>query len=63
LDSLVGCLEQALANSPQRLDDMGRAGHAWMQRDFCWQRIGRQFMATYQWLLDGGVPPVCVRLD
>jgi glycosyltransferase involved in cell wall biosynthesis len=63
LDSLVGCLEQALANSPQRLDAMGRAGHAWMQRDFCWQRIGRQFMATYQWLLDGGVPPVWVRLD
>jgi glycosyltransferase involved in cell wall biosynthesis len=52
LDPLVACLEQ----------EMGRAGHAWMQRDFSWQRIGAQFLATYGWLLHGGDPPPCVRL-
>jgi glycosyltransferase involved in cell wall biosynthesis len=63
LDPLVACLEQALSTSPQRLEEMGRAGHGWMQRDFSWQRIGRQFLATYRWLLDGGAPPEWVRLN
>ena len=63
LDPLVACLEQALSISPQRLEEMGRAGHEWMQRDFSWQRIGRQFLATYRWLLDGGAPPEWVRLN
>jgi len=62
LDPLVGCLEQALSTSPQRLDEMGRAGHAWMQRDFCWERIAGQFVTTYQWMLEGGETPGCVRL-
>jgi glycosyltransferase involved in cell wall biosynthesis len=63
LDPLVASLEQALSTSPQRLEEMGRAGHEWMQRDFSWERIGAQFLATYGWLLNGGEPPPCVRLD
>lgn len=60
---LVACLEQALSASPQRLMEMGRAGHEWMRRDFSWERIGAQFLATYRWLLDGGELPPWVRLD
>jgi glycosyltransferase involved in cell wall biosynthesis len=63
LDPLVVCLEQALSTSPQRLEEMGRAGHAWMQRDFSWERIGAQFLATYRWLVDGGESPPWVMLD
>lgn len=63
LEPLVACLEHALATSPLRLEEMGRAGHRWMQRDFSWQRIGQQFLGTYQWLLDGGAPPEWVRLN
>lgn len=63
VDSLVACLEQALSVSPQRLTEMGRAGHEWMKRDFSWDRIGAQFSATYRWLLDGGESPPWVRLD
>jgi glycosyltransferase involved in cell wall biosynthesis len=63
LDPLVACLEQALSTSPQRLEEMGRAGHEWMQRDFSWERIGAQFLATYRWLVDGGESPPWVRLD
>jgi glycosyltransferase involved in cell wall biosynthesis len=63
LDPLIACLEQALSTSPQRLEEMGCAGHEWMQRDFSWQRIGPQFLTTYRWLLDGGAPPNWVRLN
>lgn len=63
LDPLVAGLEQALSTSPQYLEQMGRAGHEWMHREFSWERIGRQFLATYRWLLDCGAPPEWVRLD
>jgi glycosyltransferase involved in cell wall biosynthesis len=63
VDPLVACLEQALSTAPQRLAEMGLAGHEWMKRDFSWQRIGVQFLETYRWLLDGGKSPPWVRLD
>jgi glycosyltransferase involved in cell wall biosynthesis len=63
IDPLVASFEQALAASPQRLGEMGRAGHEWMKRDFSWDRIGAQFLATYLWLINGGEPPPWVRLD
>jgi len=62
LDPLVAGLEQALSTSPERLEEMGRAGHQWMQRDFSWQQIGARFLATYRWLLHGGEPPPWVRV-
>lgn len=63
VDPLVACLEQALAATPERLREMGRAGHEWMNRDFSWEQIGVQFLETYRWVLDGGEPPPWVRLD
>lgn len=63
VDPLVACLEQALSASPELLTKMGRVGHEWMKRDFSWDRIGAQFLATYRWLLDGGKSPPWVRLD
>lgn len=63
VDPLVACLEQALSAPPQRLSEMGRAGHEWMKRDFSWDRIGTQFLTTYRWLLKGGETPPWVRLN
>lgn len=63
VEPLVRCFEQALSTSPERLAEMGKAGHEWMERDFSWERISSQFMVTYRWLIDGGEPPRWVRLD
>lgn len=63
VDSLVACLEQALATPSTHLAAMGRAGREWMLRDHSWERIGAQFSVTYRWLLEGGEPPPWVRLD
>lgn len=63
VDPLIACLEQALSTSPQRLNEMGAAGHNWMLRDFSWERISAKFLATYRWMLDGGNAPSWVRLD
>lgn len=63
VDSLVACLEQALASPPRHLTEMGQAGREWMLRDYSWERIGARFSAIYQWLLKGGETPPWVRLD
>lgn len=62
VDSLVACLERVLVMSPEDLEKMGQAGRDWMVRDFAWDRIGAHFLATYQWLTDGGTAPAWVRL-
>jgi len=59
---LVACLEDALSLSPNHLKKMGKAGHAWMERDFSWKRIAKQFLVTYKWLINGGEPPAWIRL-
>lgn len=63
VDPLVVCLEQALATTPTRLAEMGRAGREWMLRDYSWERIGAQLSGVYRWLLEGGEPPPSVRLN
>ena len=63
VEPLVRCFEQALSTSPERLGEMGKAGYEWMERDFSWERISSQFTVTYRWLIEGGEPPLWVRLD
>jgi glycosyltransferase involved in cell wall biosynthesis len=62
VDSLVACLEEALALPPERLQDMGQNGREWMSREFSWESIGRQLFDVYRWLLCGGDVPPCVKV-
>lgn len=57
LDPLVRCLEDALAQVPVALTDMGQRGRNWMQEEFSWDRLGQQMDETYRWLLNGGSKP------
>jgi glycosyltransferase involved in cell wall biosynthesis len=47
----------------RELEEMGERGREWMQREFSWDGLALQMDAAYRWLLDGGSPPECVRLD
>ena len=60
---LEAALGEALALDRPALARMGRAGRGWMERDFSWDRIARQFQDVYQWLVRSGAPPASVRLD
>jgi glycosyltransferase involved in cell wall biosynthesis len=62
VDPLVACLEMALATPRDRLAEMGRAGREWMIREHSWGRIGQEFLATYNWLREGGETPRWVNL-
>lgn len=57
LDPLVSCLEGALAQVPDTLNEMGQRGRNWMEKEFSWDRLGLQMDETYRWILDGGSKP------
>jgi glycosyltransferase involved in cell wall biosynthesis len=63
VEPLVGCLEDALACSPERLAEMGQAGRAWMETEFSWPTIGVRMAAVYRWLLGRGPRPSDVRVE
>jgi glycosyltransferase involved in cell wall biosynthesis len=63
VESMTAALDTALALPRPRLEEMGRAGRAWMIQDYSWERIGAQMMDVYRWLLGKGATPPWVRVD
>ena len=61
--SLTSALGRAMLLQPQALEQMGRKGREWMERDFGWSSIAHQMAAVYRWLIERGEPPACIRLD
>lgn len=61
--TLTAALDCAMSMPASQLAEMGKKGRAWMERDFGWESIARRMEAGYRWLIDGGVPPECVRLQ
>ena len=54
-------LANALAKDQDELDNMGKAGKAWMERAFSWDRIALDHQKCYGWLLGLNEMPDCVR--
>jgi len=42
---------------------MGQRGKDLVTSSYTWPRIAAQMLNVYRWLLDGGHPPACVRLN
>jgi glycosyltransferase involved in cell wall biosynthesis len=62
VESLAAALRQAVALSDDERRTMGERGRAYVQR-YNWDDIARQMAEVYRWVLDGGTPPACVRMD
>ena len=62
-DDLVVALSEAMNQNSIDLVQMGQRGRQWMQRDFDWAAIAQQMVQAYHWLLEGGNPPGCIRLE
>jgi glycosyltransferase involved in cell wall biosynthesis len=61
---LTAALKQAMAHSRDNLDERGRRGREWMEREFNWSRIAGEMDATYRWLCDRSRPmPSVIRCD
>jgi glycosyltransferase involved in cell wall biosynthesis len=59
-DTLREALRSALSQPLPALREMGRNGHAWMQRDYSWGRVAEMMRDTYEWLLSGAPRPACI---
>lgn len=63
VESLVACLTEAMAHSPEDLALKGANGRDWMLREFSWKLIGSRMDQTYRWLTAGGQVPSWVRVN
>lgn len=59
---LADALTAAMLRPREELAAMGAKGRAWMQRDFSWDRIGRDMLAAYRWARGAGDRPESIRL-
>ena len=47
----------------EQLRNMGKAGRAWMARDFDWDSIALGMSSVYSWLAGKDERPACVMTD
>jgi glycosyltransferase involved in cell wall biosynthesis len=59
---MTDALRQALTKPRAELDPMGMRGHAWMMREFSWNRVGADMAGVYRWLDNRSPKPDCVLL-
>jgi glycosyltransferase involved in cell wall biosynthesis len=62
-EALTEVLKFGLGLSDAELEHRGLRGRQWMQRDYAWERVGKEMAAVYAWLTGRGDRPMCVRLD
>lgn len=60
--AMSAALTAAMMRPREELAAMGEKGRVWMQRDFSWDRIGRDMIDAYRWIGTGGDRPATVRL-
>jgi len=63
---VAGCeagLRQMLGLSDAERRAMGQRGKDLVAGSYTWPRIAEQMLGVYHWLLEGGTPPACVRLE
>ena len=63
VDPLAVAVSQATSLSDAERNAMGQRGHEYVVSEFSWDGIGKMMVAFYDWILNGGTPPDCVRLD
>lgn len=63
IEPLYDALNSAMSLPVGDRQEMGLRGRRWMERDFGWQAVGKQMNAAYQWIVNGGPVPECVRID
>lgn len=62
-EGLAPALREALALPEDQLQAMGASGKILIARKYVWKQVASQMIDVYRWMLDGGEPPGCLRLD
>lgn len=62
VDGIAAALDDATRKSPEELIAMGKRGRAAVAERFAWDRIAREFIDCYRWVLGEGAKPGSVVL-
>ena len=54
---LIDVLNEALSKDKVELYEMGTAGRNWMINDFSWDKIAKDMISVYKWILKTGKKP------
>jgi glycosyltransferase involved in cell wall biosynthesis len=63
VEGIAEGLRTMMQARPCDLEQMGRDGRKLVEERFTWPRIAREMLSVYEWVLEGGAPPACVRFD
>jgi len=63
VEPLEAALGDAMTLSDAERLAMGQRGRQLVQNNYSWPKIAADMSSTYRWILEGGTPPDCVRLD
>ncbi|MEA2113926.1 MAG: hypothetical protein U9P36_00915 [Thermodesulfobacteriota bacterium] len=63
VEPLAKVLTEAMNLSEEERHAMGRRGRRLVEQNYSWDRIGRDMVAVYEWVLGGGEVPACVITD
>jgi glycosyltransferase involved in cell wall biosynthesis len=59
--TLAEALRAATSMPAEERAEMGRRGRELAMQKFAWPRIAEKMRSTYEWALNGGAAPECVR--
>jgi glycosyltransferase involved in cell wall biosynthesis len=62
-EPLASALREATALSDAERRGMGARGRRLVEEKYAWPGIAKQMVSVYEWVLGGGPPPECVRMD
>lgn len=63
VEPLVKALKEATGLSPETRHEMGQQGRRLVEENYSWDKIGKEMLSVYEWVLEGGTPPSCVVLN
>lgn len=61
--SIARGLDTLFSMSDADLCSMGTRGYELVKQRFTWRTVAEQMRSVYDWMLGGGSPPECVRMD
>jgi len=62
-EPVAAALREAMALSDAERHEMGARGRRLVEEKYAWPGIAKQMVSVYEWVLGGGTPPECVRMD
>jgi glycosyltransferase involved in cell wall biosynthesis len=62
-EPLAAALREAMSLSDAERREMGARGRLLVEEKYAWPEIAKQMVSVYEWVLGGGPPPECVRMD